>query len=228
MTPLLLVPGTLCDERLWDPMIARLGARARALPPIAQPTVEAAADAVLDDAPARFVAAGFSLGAFVVLELLRRAPDRLAGAVFLAGNAGALAEGQEAARHAEVALARAQGPDAVIERSWPAYVAPARLEDAALRRRIGDMAQAVGVDRFAAQTMIAITRPDRHEVVRRTAVPVLTVCGEEDRVCPPARCAAVEGPTVTRQYLPGVGHFVPLEAPEATATAVQRWMEGLA
>lgn len=221
---MLMVPGTLCDERLWEPMVGRLGPHARALPPIAQSTVGEAAAAVLGDAPDRFVAAGFSLGAFVVLELLRRAPERLAGAVLIAGNAGVLSEGQEGARRAEVALARAEGPAAVIAPLWPRYVAPARVEDADLRQRVVAMAEAVGAERFAAQAEIAIMRPDRHDTVRSTAVPVLNLCGDEDAVCPPARCAAMEGPTVTLQCLPGVGHFIPLEAPDAAADALRAWL----
>lgn len=228
MTPLLLVPGTLCDETLWEPMVRRLGPHARALPPISHATVEEAAEAVLSDAPANFFVAGFSLGAFVVLELLRRTPQRLTGAILIAGNAGALADNQTEGRRAEVELARNEGPDAVIARSWPAYVAPGRILDADLRRHVGSMADAVGADRFAAQAELAITRPDRHDIVRRTTVPVLTVCGEDDMVCPPARCEAVEGPTVTHHRLPGVGHFIPLEAPEAAAEALRAWMSKVA
>ena len=228
MTPLLLVPGTLCDERLWQPMVDRLGPHARALPPIAHATVGEAARAVLNDAPDRFVAAGFSLGAFVVLEMLRCAPDRLAGAVLIAGNAGVLAVGQEDARRAEIALARAEGPAAVVARLWPLYVAPARVEDTALRQRVLAMADAVGADRFAAQAAIAITRPDSHATLRGTTLPVLNVCGEEDAVCPPARCAAMAGPAVTLHRLPGVGHFIPLEAPDEMADVLQAWMGSLA
>ena len=228
MTPVLLVPGTLCDERLWEPVIGRLGPHARALPPIAHATVGEAARAILSDAPERFVAAGFSLGSFVVLELLRCAPDRLAGAVLIAGNAGVLAAGQEDARRAEVALARAEGPAAVIAPLWPRYVAPARVGDAALRQRVFAMAEAVGADRFAAQAAIAITRPDGHATLRSTTVPVLNICGEEDAVCPPDRCVAMAGPAVTLHRLPGVGHFIPLEAPDVMADLLQAWLETLA
>lgn len=227
MTPLLLVPGTLCDERLWAPMIAHLGPHARALPPIAHPSVGEAAAALLAGAPVRFAVAGFSLGAFVVLELLRQAPERLTGAILIAGNAGPLADGQTEARRAEVALARAEGPAAVVEGLWSRYVAPARTGDRALRELIEAMATAVGAERFAAQAEIAITRPDSHHTVRRSAVPILALCGEEDVVCPPERCAAMVGSVVTLHRLPRVGHFMPLEEPQATAAAITAWTQEL-
>ena len=224
MTPLLLVPGTLCDERLFAPMVERLGPHARALPPIAHATVEEAADAVLADAPDRFTAAGFSLGGFVVLELLRRAPGRLAGAALIASNVESLPGGQADERRAEAALAAAQGPDAVVERLWPRYVARSRLGDMALRARVGEMAEAVGAGRFACQAELAITRPDSRDTVRRTRIPLLVLCGEEDAICPPARCGAVDGPTVERRTVPGAGHFVPLEAADEAAALMAAWL----
>ena len=225
MTPLLLVPGTLCDERVFGPMLPLLDG-AVAAPPVAHTDVGEAADALLADAPARFTAAGFSLGGFVVLELLRRAPERLAGAVLIAGNVLPLAPGQAEARRREVALARAEGMGAVVDAYWPRYVAQRRRGDQALRRLVGDMAEATGPDRFAAQAELAITRPDGRDTVRGTRVPLLAICGEEDGMCPPERCGAIGGAAEVAM-LPGVGHFIPLEAPDEAARAIREWAEAL-
>ena len=226
MTPILCVPGTLCDERVFGPMLTFLDG-AEATPPIAHGRVEDAADRLLADAPPRFLAVGFSLGAFVVLELLRRAPERLAGALLIAGNVFPLAQGQAQARRRDVAIAREQGTEAVIQAYWPRYVAPSLLNDAGLRRTVDDMAASVGPDLFAAQAELAITRPDSRDTVRDTAVPLLALCGEEDGMCPPERCGAIGG-NARVEMLPGVGHFIPLEAPDAAANAIRAWAGALA
>jgi pimeloyl-ACP methyl ester carboxylesterase len=224
-TPLLLVPGTLCDERVFGPVLERLDLDARSLPPVAQPTVEEAAEALLASAPPRFVAGGFSLGGFVVLELLRRAPERLAGAVLIASHALPLPRSQAGARRAEVSLLRTAGADALIDRLWPRYVAKRRRGDTALRQMVVDMARASGPDLFAAQTELGISRPDSRDAVRASAVPVLTLCGEEDGMCPPDRCHETSGEAVTSKMLAGVGHFITLEAPDACADAIAAWLK---
>lgn len=221
--PLVLVPGTLCDERVFAAMATGLDAETVCAPPVAQADVESAAAALLAVAPRQFIVAGFSLGGFVVLELLRQASDRLAGAVLIASHALPLGEGQAEARRRDVAVARARGMAAVIDGLWPRYVSERNRNNEALRREVVAMAEAVGPDLFARQTELAITRPDSRDTVRDTAVPLLVLCGQEDGMCPPDRCGAAAGGSVRLRMLPGVGHFIPLEAPTPAARAIAEW-----
>ena len=91
MTPLLLVPGMMCDARLFAPQIAAFsGARPVQIAAITgRDTVEALADAVLAHAPPRFALAGLSMGGIVAMEMLHRAPDRIERVAFLDTNAAA-------------------------------------------------------------------------------------------------------------------------------------------
>ena len=79
MPPVMLIPGNMCDERLWQPVGHRLayaGHRICYAPRLDQPSIAAMADAVEDalDEPAILV--GFSMGAIVATEVARRAPER--------------------------------------------------------------------------------------------------------------------------------------------------------
>ena len=78
------------------------------------------------------------------------------------------------------------------------------------------------------QTGIAIHRADSRARLPGIAVPTLVVAGADDRVCPLGRgveiAAAVPGSRFVQ--LPGVGHFVPLEAPDALAGALGAWLGG--
>lgn len=229
MTPLLLIPGTLCDARVFAPMLDGLAVTSLPTPPIAHADVAQAAQAVLDIAPPRFCAVGFSLGGFVVLELLRRAAERLTGAVLIASNAHPAQPSGVAARRAEVDLARRQGVGAVIKAVWPSYVAPDRIDDEALKAIVMAMAGDVGSDLFAKQAELAISRPDSRATVRETPVPLLGICGAADAMSSPERCGVFAGAPRGRVVeLPGVGHFAPLEAPVAVREAMAAWLEELA
>lgn len=61
----------------------------------------------------------------------------------------------------------------------------------------------------------------------RIAVPVLLVSGGESTTLPPAaaRAAAALVADVRAVVLPGVGHFVPMEAPERVAELVHRFCD---
>lgn len=225
MTPAVFIPGTLCDARVFAPMIERLDVRPPDIRPIAHDNVVDAAEAVLIDAPPRFVAFGFSLGGFVVLELLRRAPERMIGAVLIASNAHPLQPGGADTRRQEVGRARDGGMAALIETLWPLYVAPERLRDDALKQVVLSMAEDVGADRFALQAELATGRPDSRSTVRSSMVPLLALCGDRDAMSSPERRAVfAKGPRSRLVELSGVGHFAPLEAPEVAARAVAEWM----
>ena len=75
---LILVPGLLCNERLWAAQANALADSAHVIIPdlTAYESVETMAEAVLDQVPGEFSLAGFSLGGCVALEVVQRAPDR--------------------------------------------------------------------------------------------------------------------------------------------------------
>lgn len=229
MTLGVMIPGTLCDARVFEPLASRLNVDVIVADPMEEATAARAAEVVLAQAPTKFVAVGFSLGGFVALEMLRRAPERLHGIVMIASNPYPLAEDQADARRSDVAFARSAGIAALIERLWPRYVAPTALSDFRLRALIIDMASAVGIERFSAQTEIGITRPDSRDLVRTSRVPILWLYGEQDRMNARGHCQVVADDGRTRSaVLERVGHFIPLEAPKRAADSINAWAKDLA
>jgi pimeloyl-ACP methyl ester carboxylesterase len=78
LPPIVLVPGLLCDEAVWEPQRAALAARAPVI--IARhgsaDSLQRMAAQVLEAAPPRFALAGHSMGGRVALEVLAQAPER--------------------------------------------------------------------------------------------------------------------------------------------------------
>src|SRR5690349_18408038 len=88
--PLVMLPGTLCDARLFGPLLDVLGLTA-AVPELSG--AETAADvagALLTSLPDRFALCGFSLGAIVALEIAAQAPERVERLALIGCNPGTL------------------------------------------------------------------------------------------------------------------------------------------
>ncbi|WP_312624736.1 alpha/beta hydrolase [Scandinavium sp.] len=226
--PLILLGGTLCDEQLWQPMLAQLNVSSvHCFTLQGDDSAKAAAERLLAVLPARFCLCGFSLGAMVALEIQSIAPARVAGLALISVNPFADRPENAPIRRAAVAQARVQGMGTFIaEQLWPRYVARQRQSDTALQQRIVAMAQRSGVEVFAAQTEIAISRVDHRESLGSLKVPVLILSGEEDPICTTEHHRAVQqaAPLAHWKVLPSVGHFVPLEAAQDTATALHSWI----
>ena len=102
--PLVLLPGMMCDARLFGPQIKAFGTeRAIHLAPItAHDTVEALAKDVLGSAPERFALAGLSMGGIVAMEVLRQAPNRVTRLALLDTNSMAETPAAAAAREPQI------------------------------------------------------------------------------------------------------------------------------
>jgi len=91
--PLVLVPGLLCDERLWRPQAQRLADLADPViaDVIGEGSMSEMARSVLEAAPpaGRFALAGLSMGGYVALEVMRVVPDRVARLALLDTSARA-------------------------------------------------------------------------------------------------------------------------------------------
>lgn len=222
-----MIPGTLCDGRLFQ-------RQQRALRGLADVRVidyhglrrgRNWAQALLRELPERFSVVGFSLGGLWALELLRLAPERVERLAMVASNAqGASA----AARRKGAWLRRAwqsRGAATVVARLAPDYFHhPVQLQrHLALVRAMALQTPA----RVAyAQFAWAAERPSGHEALARFQGPALIVSGANDRLCPRHMQERMARTLPAAQWieLPRVGHFVPLEAGAVLSDALRRWI----
>ena len=78
-TPLILLPGLLCDEALWAHQFDTLSdiADITVADMTGDETVQGMAERVLDSAPETFALAGLSMGGYAALAIIRLAPERV-------------------------------------------------------------------------------------------------------------------------------------------------------
>ena len=227
-TPLVLVPGLLCDERLFGHQVGHL--RDLAEPVVAEVTkgssVSEMAGAVLDAAPERFSLAGLSMGGYVALEIMRVAPERVERLALLDTSAREDNPEQTEARRQLIALARNGRFDEVPRELLPRLVHPDRLGDGRLADTVFDMADAIGPDAFERQEAAIINRPDSREDLPAIACPTLVICGREDALTPvhlhEEMAALIPGSRL--QVIERCGHLSTIERPAAVSEALREWL----
>jgi pimeloyl-ACP methyl ester carboxylesterase len=227
--PLVLLPGMMCDARLFGPQVAALSAdRVIISAPITQADrVEAIAAQLLVQLPPRFALAGLSMGGIVAMELMRQASERIIGVALMDTNP--LAEKPEiAARRAPQVAAVGQGrlTEVMRDEMKPNYLAPGAQRQDVLSLVL-EMAQSVGPDVFVRQSHALMHRPDQTETLRRFAGPALVLCGRYDALCPVSRHEMMADllPDARLEILEGSGHLPCLEEPKATSAALSDWLD---
>lgn len=227
MTPLVLLPGMMCDARLFAPQIAAFsGQRAVHVAPVIGESVSRIAADILTHAPARFALAGLSMGGIVAMELLRQAPDRVERIALLDTNPLAETDAVKALREPQIAKVQA-GQLATVMRD---EMKPNYLSNTPARAEILDlcmaMAQALGPDVFVSQSRALQTRPDQQEILRKARLPALVLCGRDDTLCPVHRHELMHAllPGSTLHIVENAGHLPTLEQPGETTQALARWL----
>lgn len=231
--PLLLLPGTLCDERIFEPMLGPLRDRVasidtRLVMTLGARTLQDAAEQVLATAPRHFALLGFSLGGMVAMEIALRAPERVRGLALVSTTPLPVPPERHSHRRATVREAQAVGMERLVrERLWLDYCGP-ETGDAGLRL-VQNMAASLGHAVFASQTEMALAREDYRPRLSAVSCPVLVLAGEQDRLCPPAaqRALATALPGCTAVLLPGTGHLAILEKADEVAAAVAAWFHAV-
>src|SRR5687768_7350652 len=122
--PLVLVPGLVCDQDLFAPQVVALADVADVVVPDirGQASITDMARAVLAAAPERFALGGLSLGGYVVLEVLRQAPERVQRVALMDTSARPESPEQTARRAALLRLVEERGFDAALRALWPSEV----------------------------------------------------------------------------------------------------------
>jgi pimeloyl-ACP methyl ester carboxylesterase len=229
LDPLVLVPGLLCTEALYTPQIAALaadGATVSVADHRADDTIAAIATRLLADAPGRFALAGLSMGGYIAMEVMRRAPDRVTRLMLLDTSARPDTATQTENRLRQIALAESGRFDQVAPALFPLFVHERRENDAALRQVVLDMARATGPEAFIRQQKAIMARPDSRPDLAAVACPTLVVVGAGDRLTPPDLAHEIRElvPGARLETIPGSGHLPTLETPDAVTALMQRWL----
>ena len=225
---LILLPGMPLDAALWDHQL-------RHLADVADPqvveladceSIATMADKVLAAAPDRFAVAGLSMGGYVALEILRRAPQRVDRLALLDTNARPDTAEASVTRREAVALARQGRYGQVSRAALPRLIHPGRMADEGFVRSVLNQMERVGVDGYAREQEAIINRPDSRPGLAAIRCPTLVVCGRQDVLTPPAlheeMAEAIPGARLV--LVEDCGHLSAMEQPQAVTALMRDWL----
>jgi pimeloyl-ACP methyl ester carboxylesterase len=226
---LVLLPGLVCDARMWAPQIVGLADVANATVGDLSmgDSMEALAASVLDKAPAeKFALAGLSMGGYVALEIMRQAPERVLGLALL--DTTARPDTLEATQNRHKAMARADSDFAgVLANLLPKLIHPDQLDDDAMTGLLIQMGVDAGTEVFKRQQTAIIGRSDSRPTLSRIRCPTLALCGREDLITPvevhEEIAAGIRGAMLT--LIGKCGHMSTLGRPTEVTAAMRRWLD---
>lgn len=227
---LLLLPGLLCDERVWQHQVENLSD----LVDVSVPdfsnleSFDTMASVVLEQAPGRFYLAGHSMGGRVAMQILNMAPERIIKLALLDTGIHPPAPGEKDRRQVLIDLAREKGMKE-LARTWGMpMVHPGRHKDPAFMQAIFDMVESYSVESFQKQIHALLSRPDATSFLAQAPRGSLVLCGREDSWSPPSQHEEIsqalpDNPGVV--LIDQCGHMSPMEQPQAVNRAMREWLQ---
>jgi pimeloyl-ACP methyl ester carboxylesterase len=181
----LLLPGMMCDARMWQAQIDNLNIPVTVPPHVACDNFGDAAANILERAPEQFALAGLSMGGILAFEIWRQAPHRVTHMALIDTNPFADSPERQSLRLEQIEQALAGGlREMAVDSLKPMYLAESNRDDEALLNVILDMAMDLGPEAFRLQSLALRGRADSADTLSTIDCPVTVICGAEDTLCP--------------------------------------------
>lgn len=225
--PLVLLPGFMLDETLWDEVLPllRWQASVHRLPLGPGTTTDEIARSIARAAPERFVLIGFSLGGYIARKVAELFPERVAALVLVASSLAS--DTPERAKAKQDAI-RALDPSTfrgLSTGSIAQSLHPDRRGDRELVARIREMGRRLGYEAMVVQSGL------QRDGIAAAALrcPTLVIGADRDslRSEQETRELAEAIPGAMLEVIKPSGHMLPVEQPQALASAMTGWLGAL-
>lgn len=221
MENLILLPGLLSNESLWQHQISHLQNNAHiTVIPVREDSVEKMVQHILSVAPPQFALAGHSIGGRIAMEVALTAPEQISKLCLL--NTTCHLDPPE--KH--------QFRKQIVERSkqgmFPTVVdelAELFIFQKNLKNDVKSMFLAEGIEVFINQENAMITRKDCCPFLPKINCPTLVIHAEKDSLFTYAQNKELADliPKAKFAVVPDSGHMSPMENPEAVSDLMKKW-----
>ena len=228
MKSLVMIPGMMCDERIFSPQIDSLGdAIELTFADISHfsSIVDLASD-VLKKAPCKFSLLGHSMGGIVAMEMYSQEPNRIEKLILMDTNPNSELEEVKSKREPQIKdVSEGRLLNVMRDEMKPNYLAQSRNQSSVLNVCM-DMALSLGPDVFINQSRALQTRADQQSNIQSINIPVLIICGSEDKLCTVERHEMMHNMISNSELriINNAGHMPTLEQPSETTEILKEWL----
>ena len=223
-----MVPGMMCDERIFSPQIEALSQNLEVtIADISNfSSVRELASDVLKKAPKKFSLLGHSMGGIVAMEIYSQEPNRIEKLILMDTNPKAELDEVKLKREPQIKDVR-EGKllEVMRDEMKPNYLAESENKTSVLNVCM-DMALNLGPDVFINQSRALQSRLDQQNTIQSIKIPVLIMCGSEDKLCPVERHEMMHNMISDSdlKIINNAGHMPTLEQPRETTEVIKEWL----
>ena len=223
-----MVPGMMCDERIFSPQIEELSKNLEVtVADISSfPTVRELASDLLKKAPKSFSLLGHSMGGIVAMEIYSQEPNRIEKLILMDTNPKAGLDEVKLKREPQIKDVR-EGKllEVMRDEMKPNYLAENENKSSDLDVCM-DMALSLGPDVFINKSRALQKRTDQLNTIQSINIPVLIMCGSEDKLCTVERYEMMHNMISDSdlKIINNAGHMPTLEQPRETTEVLKEWL----
>jgi pimeloyl-ACP methyl ester carboxylesterase len=223
-----MVPGMMCDERIFSPQIEALSQNLEVtIADISNfSSVRELASDVLKKAPKKFSLLGHSMGGIVAMEIYSQEPNRIEKLILMDTNPKAELDDVKLKREPQIReVNNGKLLEVMRDEMKPNYLAASENKTSVLSVCM-DMALNLGPDVFINQSRALQSRLDQQNTIQSIKIPVLIMCGSEDKLCPVERHEMMHNMISDSdlKIINNAGHMPTLEQPRETTEVIKEWL----
>jgi len=211
-----LLPGLMCDHRLWQEVLPQL-TNINPVPITFKPhqNIESMLDDVTEQLeldPANLV--GFSMGGYVALRYALKFPQAVSKLVLIGSSGKSLSDQERAKRNKIVGYLQGNHYNGINDLRLKQFIHPRHLKGP-IAATIKAMDKSLGKDYLLAQLAATAQRPSLLDKLHQLNCPVLIIGAQDDQLIPPQQMIELAGSfnNATIEIIPDCGHMSPMEAP---------------
>ena len=162
------------------------------------------------------VICGLSMGGYITLRTLEKAPDKFNGAILCDTKSEADTNEAKLKRAQQIKQIKTGGRDAFVKSFIENGISTASSKNQTIVNEINKIISEQSDFSICTALMTMAARADKTAFLEKLAIPVLIIVGEEDKLTPPENAISMNKhiPGSKLVKIPGAGHFTNIESPE--------------
>jgi pimeloyl-ACP methyl ester carboxylesterase len=221
LRPLIFLPGTLCDERLWVYQTSFFPS-SRVIDLRNQSSIEEMLEDISNTELEKFVLIGFSMGGHVALEFALKYPERVSQVIVMGASGQAYPVHERDVVMRSIPELKKGLFKGITTKRLREFLHPRSFENEDLRLLISSMAGDDACDVYLRQLSATFDRRDLTGLLAKSQIPITFFAGADDKIVP--RSVIEESvariPHTKMRTFSECGHFIPLEKPDEVNDAL--------